>query len=81
MAEQTRVWKGHPRRNSRIYPRFPPQLEKNHETSPSPRDEARFPCTACKAIPCCTSHMKGALISLMALQRNPKNTVSRLEGS
>ena len=27
------------RRNSRIYPRFPPQLEKNHETSPSPQDE------------------------------------------
>ena len=25
-----------------MYPRFPPQLEKNHETSPSLRDEARF---------------------------------------
>ena len=27
-----------------------PQLEKIHETSPSPRDEARFPCIACRAI-------------------------------
>ena len=43
VAVQTRVWKGPPRRNSRIYPRFRPQLEKNNETSPSPRDEARFP--------------------------------------
>ena len=28
------------RHNSRIYPRFLPQLEKIHETSPSARDEA-----------------------------------------
>ena len=48
--EQTRVSNGHPRCNSRIYPRFLPQLEKTHETSPSPRDEARFPFTACRAI-------------------------------
>ena len=26
------------------------QLEKTHETSPSPRDEALFPCIACRAI-------------------------------
>ena len=25
-----------------MYPRLPPQLDKNHETSPSVRDEARF---------------------------------------
>ena len=48
--EQTRVSNRHPRCNSRIYPRFLPQLEKTHETSPSPRDEARFPCIACRAI-------------------------------
>ena len=47
--EQTRVSNGHPRCNSRIYPRFLPQLEKTHETTPSPRDEARFPCIACRA--------------------------------
>ena len=45
VTEQTRVLKGHPLSNSRIYLRFPPQLEKNHETSPSPRDEAHFPCS------------------------------------
>ena len=32
-------FEGSSRRNSRIYPRFPPQLEKNHETFPSPQDE------------------------------------------
>ena len=48
--EQTRVSNGHPRCNSRIYPRFPPQLEKTHETFPSVRDEARFPCIVSRAI-------------------------------
>ena len=48
--EQTRVSNGHPRCNSRINPRFLPQLETTNETSPSPRDEARFPCIACRAI-------------------------------
>ena len=48
--EQTRVSKGHPRCNSRIYTRFLPQLEKTHETFPSLRDEARFPCNVSKAI-------------------------------
>ena len=48
--EQTRVSNGHPRCNSRIYPRFLPQLAKTHETFPSLRDEARFPCIACRAI-------------------------------
>ena len=48
--EQTRVSNGHPRRNSRIYPRFQPQLEKTHETFPSLRDEARFPGIVPRAI-------------------------------
>ena len=48
--DQTRVSNGLPRCNLRIYPRFLPQLEKTHKTSPSPRDEARFPRTACRAI-------------------------------
>ena len=48
--EQTRVLNGHPRCNSRIYPRFLPQLEKTHETFPSLRDEARFPCIVSSAI-------------------------------
>ena len=48
--EQTRVANGHPRCNSRIYPTCLSQLEKTHETSLSPRDEARFPCIACRAI-------------------------------
>ena len=43
MAEVTKVVNGYLCRNSSMYPRFPPQLEKNHETSPSLRDEARFP--------------------------------------
>ena len=38
------------RRNSRIYPTCLPQLEKINETSPSPRDEAQFPCIACRAM-------------------------------
>ena len=48
--EQTRVSNGLPLCNSRIYPKFLPQLEKTHETFPSLRDEARFPCIACRAI-------------------------------
>ena len=48
--EQTRVSNGHPRCNSRIYPRILPQLEKTHETFPSLRDEARFPCIVSRAI-------------------------------
>ena len=49
--EQTRVSNGHPRYNSRIYPRFLPELKKTHETFPSLRDEARFPCIVYRAIP------------------------------
>ena len=48
--EQTRVSNGHPRCNSRIYPRLLPQLEKTHETFLSLRDEARFPCIVSRAI-------------------------------
>ena len=36
--------------NSRVYPRFLPQLEKTHETFHSLRDEARFPCIVSRAI-------------------------------
>ena len=48
--EQTRVSNGHPRCNSRTYPRFLRQLEKTHETFHSLRDEARFPCKVSRAI-------------------------------
>ena len=48
--EQTRVSNGHPRCNSRIYPRFLLQLEKTHETFPSLRDEVRFHCIVSRAI-------------------------------
>ena len=48
--DQTRVSNGHPRCNSRIYPRFLPQLEKTDERYPSLRDEARFPCIVSRAI-------------------------------
>ena len=48
--EQTRVSNGLPRCNSRIYPRFLPQLEKTHETFPSLWDEARFPYNVSRAI-------------------------------
>ena len=48
--EQTRVSNGHPRCNSRIYPRFLPQLEETHKTIPSLQDEARFPCIVSRAI-------------------------------
>ena len=48
--EQTRVLNGHHRCNSTIYPRCLPQLEKTHETFPSLRDEARFPCIVSRAI-------------------------------
>ena len=48
--EQTEVSNGHPQCNSRIYPRFLPQLEKTHETFPSVRDDARFPCIVSRAI-------------------------------
>ena len=80
VTEQTRVFNYHPRRNSRMYPRFPPQLEKNHETSPSPRDEAQFPCFVCRPILCSQSDTLVALICLMEFQRDPKNTVTSLQG-
>ena len=48
--EQTRVSNGHPRCNSRIYPRFLPQLEKTHETFPSLWDEAQLPCIVSRVI-------------------------------
>ena len=48
--EQTRISNGHPCCNSRICPRFLPQLEKTHETFPFLRDEARFPCIVPRAI-------------------------------
>ena len=48
--EQTTVSNEHPHCNSRIYPRFLPQLEKTHEMFPSMRDEARFPCIVSRAM-------------------------------
>ena len=56
-TEQSPVSKGHPRRKSRIYLTFLPQLEKTHETFLSPRDEARFPCTVSRAIAFSQSNM------------------------
>ena len=77
--EQTRVSNGHPRCNSRIYPRFLPQLEKTQETFPSLRDEARFPCIVSRAIAFSQSNMLGASICLIELQRVLNNTVTRRE--
>ena len=37
--------------------RFLPQLEKTHETFPSLRDEARFPCIVSRAIAFSQSNM------------------------
>ena len=54
--EQTRVSNGHPGCKSRIYPRFLTQVEKTHETFPSLRDEARFPCIVSRAIACSQSN-------------------------
>ena len=48
--EQTRVSNEHNRCNSRIDPRFLPQIEKTHETFPSLWDEARFPCIVSREI-------------------------------
>ena len=56
VAEQSKVFNVYPRRNSRTYPSFPLQLEKNHQTSCSLKDVARFPCIACRAIPCSQSN-------------------------
>ena len=55
--EQTRISNGHPRCNSRIYPPFLPQIEKTHETFPSLRDEAWFPCIVSRAIVFSQSNM------------------------
>ena len=48
--EQTRVSNGHPRCNSRIYPRSLPQLDKTHETFSSVRNEGGFPCIVSRGI-------------------------------
>ena len=77
--KQTRVLNGHPRCNSRIYPRFLPHLEKTHETFPSLRDEALFPCIVSRAIAFSQSNMYGASICLIELQRVPQNSVTRRE--
>ena len=42
-AEKRGVSNVHPHCNSRIYPRFLPEVEKSHETSPSVGDEAESP--------------------------------------
>ena len=55
-----------------MYPRFPPQLEKNNETLTSLRDEARFHCIACRAMPCSQPNRKGALICLTELESPPE---------
>ena len=55
--EQTRVSNGHPGCNSRIYPRFLPQLEKTHETFPSLRDWGPIPCIVSRAIAFYQSNM------------------------
>ena len=79
MAEQMKVFNGYPRRNSRTYPRFPPKLEENHETSCSLRDEARFPCISCRAIPCSQSNREGALICLTEIERVPQESLTSLD--
>ena len=56
-TEQTPVSNGHPSRNSRIYTRCLPQFEKTHETSPSPYNEARFPCISSWGFLCSQSKM------------------------
>ena len=66
-SEQTRVSNGHPRCNSRIYPRFLPQVEKTHETYRSVRGEARFPCIVSRAIALSQSNTEGASICLVEL--------------
>ena len=58
-------------------PQVPEERVESHETFPFPWDEARFPCTVCRAIP---SYMKGALTSLMELRTVPKKSVTWLEG-
>ena len=91
VIEKTWALKDDPHHNSRTYPRFPPQLQKNYETSPSPQYETRFLCivwrtilcsqpNTWRTIPCSQSNTEGALICIMELQRIPKNTVSNLEG-
>ena len=70
---------GHPRRNSRIYPRCPWQFDKNLETSHSLGDEARFPCIGSRPIPCSPSNMINGLTSFRQLQRFPDNTITSLE--
>ena len=76
-TEQTPFSKGYPRLNSRIYPRFLPQLEKTYETFPSLRDEAQFPCIVSRAIAFSKSNTEGASICLIELQRVPNSTFTR----
>ena len=62
-----------PRCNSRIYRRFLPQLEKTHETFPSLRDEARFPCIVSRAI--AFSHEMGVSGNLWIVVKDVKTLV------
>ena len=57
---------------------FPRQLEKNHETSPSPRDEARFPCLGSRAIPCSPLYTTSGLTSFRQLPRFRESPVLSL---
>ena len=66
--------------NSRMYPRFWPQLEKNIEISPLLRDEARFPYIACREMTSSQLNRKGALICLTEFMRVPEKSLTSLEG-
>ena len=52
---------------------------KDHETCRSLRDGDRFPCIACREIPCSQSNRKGALICLLELQKVPEKSLRSLE--
>ena len=79
VAEQTKVFNDFPSLNLRTYPSFPLQLEKNHQTSRSLKEDAWFPWTACREIPCSQTNRYGELICLTEVQRVPQKSLTSLE--
>ena len=79
VTEKTRVFKEHPHCKSRGNPRFPPQLEKNHEIFPLTVRWGPIPLHCLQSNSVFHIKHERRLDFLRELQKIPRNTVKSLE--